>query len=161
MDITNIIDRMEALVGTSPKVPATRSRLVDSEKMAELVEQLRLSIPQDVKAAQEVLDRKDTILNQAQIDARRTRNEAEEEFMVRLDQSEVLTAARNRAELLMVEADEKATRLLERVENESRNTRAEVDAYVVQSLRNLEQELTTVLTAVRRGLDNLGALVRA
>ena len=159
MDIINVIDRLDALVNTSTKVPATRSRLVDMEKVMELLEQLRLTIPQDVKAAQEVIERKDAILNQAQIDARRTRNEAEEEFVARLDQNEILVAARAKAQILVEEADEKAGKLLERVETESRTTQAQSDAYVVQSLRSLEQELTSVLASVRKGLDTVGATV--
>jgi septum formation inhibitor MinC len=160
MDIINVIDRLDALVNTSTKVPATRSRLVDVEKVMELLEQLRLTIPQDVKAAQEVIERKDAILNQAQIDARRTRNEAEEEFVARLDQNEILVAARAKAQQLVEEADEKAGKLMERVETESRSTQAQSDAYVVQSLRSLEQELTSVLASVRKGLDNVGATIR-
>ena len=61
MDIINVIDKLEALVNTSRRLPATRSRLVDDEKVMELVEQLRLSIPQDVRSAKEVIERKDTI----------------------------------------------------------------------------------------------------
>ena len=160
MDIINVIDRLDALVNTSTKVPATRSRLVDVEKVMELLEQLRLTIPQDVKAAQEVIERKDAILSQAQIDARRIRNEAEEEFVARLDQNEILVAARAKAQQLVEEADEKAGKLMERVETESRSTQAQSDAYVVQSLRSLEQELTSVLASVRKGLDNVGATIR-
>ena len=161
MDIANVIDRLDALVNTSRKMLATRSRLVDADKVMELVEQLRLSIPQDIRAAQEVLDRKDTILNQAQIDARRSRSEAEDEFRARVDQNEVVTSARHKAQELLEEAEQKANRLTQQAEAESRNSRAEADSYCVQALRNLEQELNSVLTTVRKGLDALGANVRA
>ncbi len=160
MDITNVIDRLDALVNTSRKMPATRSRLVDAEKVMELVEQLRLAIPQDIRSAHEVIEKKDNIINQAHIDARRTRGEAEEEFRLRVDQSDILSAARRNAEELMADAERKATRSVEQAEVESSKSRAEADAYIVQALRNLERELTTVLTTVRKGLDNLGAKVQ-
>ena len=161
MDIVNVIDRLEALVNTSRRVPATRARLVDAEKVMELVEQLRLAIPQDVRSAQEVIEKKDNILNQAQIDARRTRSEAEEEFKARLDQNELIVAARRQSEETVSDAERKADRLMEQAEVESRTTRAEADAYVAQSLRNLEGELTSVLSSVRKGLDSLGATVHS
>ena len=157
MDIINVIDKLDALVNTSAKVPATRSRLVDAEKIMELVEQLRLAIPQDVRSAQEVIERKDTILNQSQIDARRIRTEAEKEYAVRLDQGELMVVARRQAEDLMAEVERKSSKLVEQAEVEARNTRADAEAYVVQTLRNLEQELTSVLGSVRRGMDALGA----
>ncbi len=161
MDIGNIIDRLDALVNTSRKMPATHSRLVDAEKVMELVEQLRLAIPQDIRSAQEIIDKKDAILNQTQIDARRIRNQAEEEFRIRLDQNDLLVAARRKSDELIEESERKANRMTEQAEAESRNSRAEVDTYVVQALRNLEREMNTVLATVRNGLDTLGASIRA
>ena len=155
MDIINVMDRLEALVNTSSKVPATRSKLVDEEKISELLEQMRLAIPQDMRAAQEVIERKDAILNQAQVDARRVRREAEDEFATRLDQNELMAAARKRAEELDQDIERKATRLMEQAVSESRNSRADADAYVVQTLRKLENEMTSVLASVRKGLDAL------
>ena len=161
MDIINVMDRLEALVNTSSKVPATRSKLVDEEKISELLEQMRLAIPQDMRAAQEVIERKDAILNQAQVDARRVRREAEDEFATRLDQNELMAAARKRAEELDQDIERKAARLMEQAVSESRNSRADADAYVIQTLRKLENEMTSVLASVRKGLDALSLEVPA
>jgi hypothetical protein len=159
MDITNIIDRLDALVNTSRRMPATRNRLVDEEKIAKLLEQLRLAIPQDIRSAQEVIEKKDAILTQTQLDARRIRNEAEEEFAARLDENELLVAARSQAEAVAEEAERKANRLMEQAESESRRNRADADFYVIEALRNLERETSNVLSSVRKGLDSLGATV--
>ncbi len=156
MDIMNVIDKLDALVNTSTKVPGTRSRLVDADKIMELVEQLRLSIPQDIKAAQEIIDKKDAILNQAQVDARRVRGEAEDEYTARLNQNELVATARRKAQELVEEAEHKANKLMEHAEAESKNNRAEADAYIVQTFRNLEREVTSLLTSVRKGMDALG-----
>ena len=159
MDITNIIDRLDALVNTSRRMPATRNRLVDEEKIAKLLEQLRLAIPQDIRSAQEVIEKKDAILTQTQLDARRIRNEAEEEFAARLDENELLVAARSQAEAVAEEAERKANRLMEQAESESRRNRVDADSYVIEALRNLERETSNVLSSVRKGLDSLGATV--
>ena len=55
----------------------------------ELVDQLRLAIPQEVKAAAEVLSQKDHIISQANLDARRTKAQAEDDYHERLDQNEI------------------------------------------------------------------------
>ena len=160
MDIINVIDRLDALLNTSPKVPATRGRLVDAEKVMELVEQLRLAIPQDIRAAQEVIDRKDTIINRAQIDARHTKEQAEDEYKARLDDNELIVTARHRAEQLTDESESRAARLIQEAESEATTSQAEADTYVSQALRNLERELNNVLTTVRKGLDTIGATVQ-
>ena len=160
MDILNIIDRLDALVTTSRRMPGTRSRLVDADKVMEVVEQLRLAIPQDIRAAEEIIERKDGILSQAQIDARRLKSHAEEEFRARVDQSDVLAVARRNAAEIVEEAERKAGRLADQADAESRRCREEADAYAVQALRSLETEMSTVLGTVRKGLDTLGATVR-
>ncbi|MCE2462747.1 MAG: hypothetical protein J4F46_02375 [Dehalococcoidia bacterium] len=161
MDISNVIDRLEALVTTSGKMPASRNRVVDEGKLTELVEQLRLTIPQDVRAAQEIIERKDAILNQAQADARRIRGEAEEEYRVKLDQNELMTTARQKSAALLEDAEYKANSIVQRSEAESKSNRAEADAYAVQTLRNLEREMSALLGSVRKGLDTMGATMGA
>ena len=161
MDISNVIDRLEALVNTSGKVPASRNRVVDAGKLTELVEQLRLTIPQDVRAAQEIIERKDAILNQAQTDARRIRGEAEEEYKIKLDQNELMDTARQKSEALLEDAEYRANSIIQRAEVESKSNRAEADAYTIQTLRNLEREMSTLLGSVRKGLDTMGSTMGA
>ena len=153
MDILNIIDRMESLVSTSARVPATGRTLVDVAKLAELIDQARLAVPQDVKAAHEILLRKDSVLGQAQIEARRLKTSADEEFKTRLNESELVKAARRRADDMIQEAQRKAQRLLEQADTEAKTRRAESDAYALETLRNLEVQLGSLLSTVRRGMD--------
>ena len=139
MDIANIIDRLEALVETSKRMPGTKARMVEEDKLLKLVEQLRLAIPQDMRAAQEVIEKKDSILAQAQIEARKIRNEAEDDYAAKLDQNELLLTARRQSDDLLAEAEQKASRMVDHAEIESRRTRADSDAYVIESLKNLER----------------------
>ena len=160
MDIINVIDKVDALVNTSRKLPGTGARLVDADKVMELVEQLRLSIPQNVRAAQEVLQHRDSLVSQAQIEARRIKGQAEEEFKQRVDKHELAAIAQVKADELISESERRAERIMEQADAESRNHRIETDAYIVQSLRTLERELATLLSTVRKGLDTVGATVQ-
>ena len=63
----------------------------------ELVDQLRLTIPEEIRSAEDVLSQKDQILNIAQTDARRTKSMADDELREKLNQSEIVTQAETRA----------------------------------------------------------------
>ena len=52
-------------------MPMGGAVLVDRKKVMELVDQLRLGIPQEMKSAEEVLAQKDEIISNATLDARR------------------------------------------------------------------------------------------
>ena len=58
IDIINVVDRLETLVTTSKVMPVGGSLMIDKKKVMELVDQLRLQIPQEIKSAEEVLTQK-------------------------------------------------------------------------------------------------------
>lgn len=157
IDIINVIDRMETLLETSKAVPVTGGVIVDKKKMMELLDQLRLAIPQEVRAAEEVLNQKDQILNQALTEARRTKIKAEDDYRERLDQNELVMLAQKRAEELKQEAEQRASRLLQQAEAECESRRTEADAYALRSLRTLERELSALTGSVRKGIDLLAS----
>ena len=158
MEIVNIIDRLEALISTSLRVPATQRTLLDAKKVQELMDQLRLSIPQDVKAAQEVIAKKDDILNQADGDRRRIKAQAEEEFRARLTDTEVMREALKKSQELLDEAERKANKMTGQADVDARTKIAEADAYAAKTLRNLERQLTSNLTSIRKGLAVLSGI---
>ncbi len=142
---------MEALISTSKTMPVGGSALVDKKKVMELLDQLRLSIPQEMKAAGEVLAQKDQIINSATMDARRTKTQAEDDLREKLSQNEV----HKKAEEALQEAELRAARIIDLAEAESQARRTEADAYALRCLRAFERELNTLNGSVRKGIDLL------
>jgi hypothetical protein len=151
IDIINVVDQLETLISTSKAMPVGGIALVDKKKVMELVDQLRLAIPQEVKAAGEVLAQKDQIISSATLDARRTKTQAEEDLREKLSQNEVYI----KAEEALREAELRAARMIEQAETESQARRTEADAYALRCLRAFERELNTLNGSVRKGIDLL------
>ncbi len=142
---------METLIATSKGMPMGGAILVDKKKIMELLDQLRLGIPQEVKAAEEVLAQKDQIINNATLDARRAKVKAEDDFREKLSQNEI----HKKAEEALREAEARASRIIEQAEAESQARRTEADAYALRCLRAFERELNTLNGSVRKGIDLL------
>jgi cell division septum initiation protein DivIVA len=142
---------LEILIDNSKVMPITGSLMVDKSKLIELVDQLRLGIPQEVRAAEEVLSQKDQIMNNAMADARRAKAKAEDEFSKKLTQSEL----QRKADQILEDAQERAARILNLAEAEAESRRTEADAYALRSLRALEREVNSISGSVRKGIDML------
>lgn len=142
---------MEILISNSKVMPITGKLMVDKDRLTELVDQLRLGVPQEVKAAEEVLSQKEQIMNLAMADARRAKAKAEDEFSQQLTQSE----QQRRAEEILEEAQDRASRILQLAEAEAQNRRTEADAYALRTLRSLEREINGISGSVRKGIDML------
>ncbi|MQF65174.1 hypothetical protein FIM04_03530 [SAR202 cluster bacterium AC-409-J13_OGT_754m] len=158
MEILNIVDKLEALITTSLKVPVAQRTLLDARKVQELMDQMRLAVPQDVTAAEEIVMRKEDIFNQAEVERRKIKAQAEEEFRARLNQTEVMNQATTKAHAIIQEAEHKASKLMAQADMESRTKRAEADAYSAKTLRAMEKQLTANLTSIRNGLALLSGV---
>ena len=121
----------------------------------ELVDQLRLTIPEEIRSAEDVLSQKDQILNTASTDARRTKSLAEDELRDRLNSNEMVTQAEARAAGTIKDAEERITRMLQQSEAEALSRKTEADAYALRSLRAMEVELGKLSGSVRKGIEVL------
>ena len=129
--------------------------MVDRKKIMELVDQLRLTIPEEIRSAEDVLSQKDQILNTAANDARRTKSMAEDELRDRLNSNELVMQAETRAAETVRDAEERITRMLQQSEAEAISRKTEADAYALRSLRAMEAELGKVAVSVRKGIEVL------
>ena len=123
MDILQLIDRLEELFNESKTIPLTRNVMVDEDRMLDIIDQMRIAIPEEVKKAQQLLGQRDRVLAQAQEEANRT-----------------LEIARQKADQLvakdMVAAGSPAPRRPDPGAGARRsgNIRADADDYVIDSL---------------------------
>jgi hypothetical protein len=141
MDILQLIDRLEELFNESKSIPLTRNVMVDEDRMLDIIDQMRIAIPEEVKKAQQLLGQRDRVLAQAQEEANRT-----------------LEIARQKAdqlaskEIVMQEAQRRADQILVQARADAENVRSDADEYVMNSLTQLQDELERITNQVINGL---------
>jgi len=141
MDILQLIDRLEELFNESKNIPLTRNVMVDEDRMLDIIDQMRIAIPEEVKKAQQLLGQRDRVLAQAQEEANRT-----------------LELARQKADQLVTkdmvtqEASRRAEQILAQVRGEAENIRADADDYAMNSLTQLQDELERITNQVSNGI---------
>ena len=151
MDILELIDKLESMTVQAKKVPMTGRAMIGAEQLAELIDQMRIAIPRSIHEAQDVLDRREAIVNQTMLDARRVRATAESDARTLVQDNELTRAAKKRGDDLYAEAQTKAEHLLAAVEAEGRQRRAEADQYCQDALATLEEQLVLVLNTIHTG----------
>ncbi len=141
MDILHLVDRLEELFNESRSIPFTHSVIIDEDRMLDIIDQMKTSIPEEIKRAQQLTAQRDRVLAQATEEANRTLTLAREKGEQIIDQTSIVQAAQARAEQLLAQA-----------QAEAENTRQQADEYVINSLLALEGELDRTLTQVRNGI---------
>ena len=144
MDILHLVDRLEELFNESRRIVFIHSVVVDEDRMLDLIDQMRVSIPEEIKKAQQILVQRDRILAQAQEEANRTLALAREKSEQLVEADAIVQAAHNQAKQIVAQA-----------QAESDTTRRDADDYVLESLNNLEMELDRILNQVRNGISTV------
>ena len=141
MDILHLVDRLEELINQSRSILFTHNVIIDEDRMLDLIDQMRVAIPEEVKKSQQVLSQKDRVIAQAKEEADRTVNIAKEK-------SDKLTDRDN----IVRDAKKKATQIESDAEIRAKKTQDEAAEYVAETVTNLEIALERVLNQVRNGI---------
>jgi cell division septum initiation protein DivIVA len=144
MDILHLIDRLEEILNDSRPFPFTRNVIVDEDRVLDLIDQMRVAIPEEVKKAQQLLAQRDRILAQAQEEATRTLAIAREKSEQLVERDAIVQAAHVRAEEIIAQSH-----------TDIQDTRKDADEYAMETLTRLEMELDRTLTQVRNGIRTL------
>ncbi len=144
MDIQHLLGRLEAILLESRRVPGTKMRLVDADRCFQLIDQMVLAIPEEIKKAQRIQQEHDRILAQAKEEADRIRDNAREDAAHLADDTAIMSIAQSRAQAL----EDRTRREVERM-------RAEADVYALDTLSRLRDELEHILGVVSNGVSKL------
>jgi regulator of protease activity HflC (stomatin/prohibitin superfamily) len=141
MDILQLIDRLEELFNDAKSVPFTHNVVVDEDKMLELIDQMRIAIPEEVKKAQQVVAQRDRVMAQAQEEANRT-------LQIARDKADQMQQNHS----IVQEAQRRADQILQQARADAESTRAEADNYVLDVLMQLQEKIEALGNQVNNGI---------
>jgi vacuolar-type H+-ATPase subunit H len=141
MDILQLIDRLEELFNNAKAVPFTHNVVVDEDRMLELIDQMRIAIPDEVKKAQQVVAQRDRVMAQAQEESNRT-------LQLARDKADEMT----QKDMISQEAQRRAEQILSQARAEAEAVRADADNYVLDTLMQLQDQITKLSNQVNNGI---------
>ena len=112
MDSLHLIDRLEEMVAEGRRMPIGAGVVVDRRRLLDMVDQMRAALPNEIREAQDVLRRRDEVLQRAEEEAKIKLRRAQEQIDDILDNESIVKAAQARAEMLVREADARGDRML-------------------------------------------------
>ncbi|GAB4269548.1 MAG: hypothetical protein Kow0080_13270 [Candidatus Promineifilaceae bacterium] len=141
MDIQHLVDQLEEVLNESIRLPLSAYLLVNEDKIFNIIDQMRVSVPEEVRKANRISAEKERILAQAHEEAERIRELARQEATELVKRENILLSAQQRAD-----------NILERARRDAEALHHDADAYVVEVLAKLEDDLLRSLAVVRNGM---------
>ncbi|MFM8762425.1 MAG: ATPase [Solirubrobacterales bacterium] len=144
MDVLVLIDKLDDLVHNAKPVPLTDQVRVDKEEIYDILDQMRATIPEEIKQARWIVKERQEMLAEAKREAERIIKEGRDRQEQLISQEEVTRQAEREAEDIIGDAQAR-----------EREIRLGAEDYADEILGTLEVNLSKFIGAVQRGRDRL------
>jgi len=144
IEILHLVDRLEELVDHGSRVPLSRKIAIDEEMFLNIIDQMRITIPQEIRLAKEIQAERDKYVAQAHDEASLIIAQAREDAARMLDEHQLRKEATVQAELILQRAREDAERI-----------HAGADEYAAARLKELDELLEQWQSSIQKGLQML------
>ena len=144
IDIIFLIEQLERLISSGRNMPLTSNVIIDQARALDLLDQLRVAVPEEVRAAKRINDETERIVERAQEEAERILARAQEQAAFLIEERELTRAAEIRSKEIIADGQREADEI-----------RRGADEYAASVLVKLEGALIKELQSIKRGLAML------
>lgn len=137
IDVLYLVDRLEALLNKGWRVPMTAKTMIDEDEFLDIVDQMRIAFPEEIKQAKKIVQDRDRLIAQAQEEAQRIVEFAKEDAARLTNEHAIVKSAQQTAAQINQQANAAA-----------QTTRQGADDYAAQILRDLQNRLDTLIQQV-------------
>ena len=139
MNIDDALEAMDEILDKSMQVPFSQKKgMVDVNALRELIDDIRINMPQEITQARKLVNDRKVILNEAKQEAERIIHKAEERAERLVSQQEITRQANEKATEILTNAQTKYTELCKTTND-----------YVDSMLSRVEELLTNDLADVK------------
>jgi len=139
MSIEETLDQLYELIDRSWSLPLTGGRcVVDADKVRELLDEIRLNMPTEIRQAQSIVADRTEIVNAAKRESEAIIARAEKRAASMVEEEEIVRLSKS-----------KAQEIAQQAQQQSREMRQAAKDFVDNILKNTEETLSGSVTEVR------------
>lgn len=173
MEVMLLLDALEDILEKAPNLPLSNKSMVNKEELQEIIKDIRIKLPDEVKQAQWIKEERQKILIEAKKEAENLRRECEERLQkIKEERQRILAEAEREAEILKKEADKKIQDLIDESDIVKRANEqakeiiiaAQIDAkkirlgskaYADELLAELEKHAANIMDTIKNNREEL------
>ena len=134
MDALELIDELEDLIDKGVSVPFTGRCLLDKEELMDLIQEIKLKLPDDLNQAKWIKNERQNIIDDAKAESAKIIKEANDRLISMIDENEITKSAK-----------EQANNIMEKVQNDAKALKIESYKYTDNLLENVEKVVTDAI----------------
>ncbi len=153
--IEQIIEEIEEFIDSCKFQPLSSTKIVvNKEELEELLRELRMKTPDEIKRYQKIISNKDAILEDAQTKADNIIAEAQAQAQKIVSESEVMQVALQQSNQLIEQTNAQAQEIMDKATEDSNSIRMSAIRYTDEMLDNLEKIMSHTIDSAGTKYNN-------
>lgn len=144
MDILKLLDEMEDILEDSSTIPLSGKSIVDKKELLEIIKEIRIKLPDEIKQAEWIKEERQRILAEAQNEADTIVKEAKIHIEEMIEQNEITKKAKERSE-----------EIIARAKNNAKEVRIGAREYADELLKNVEDVMKSIIETIEKNRNEL------
>ena len=140
MEIFNLLDSLEELLEKGKKVPLSGKCIVNQDEILEIMKEIRLKIPDELKQAKWVKEEREKILAEAKKEADDVVKEAENRIIEMIDEHEITKKAYEEKNKIVSAANESSRKITQGAKKYADTILESLANSLEKTLKEIEQD---------------------
>ena len=146
MEIFTLLETLEDIMEKSKTLPFTEKGIVEKDEVLEIIKEIRLKLPDELKQAKWIKEERGRILQEAQKEADDVVKEAENRIIAMIDEHEITRKAYEQKAEIIETANEMSREI-------SRGTKEYADG-ILANLETAVSDVSSTMNEVMRTIEN-------
>ena len=146
MEIFTLLETLEDILENSKGLPFTNKTMVDKEELLEIIKEIRIKLPDELKQAKWVKEERQRILAEAQ-------KEAENRIISMIDEHEITRKAYEQKAEIIETANEMSREISQGTKEYANNLLNSTEKVLTDSLAKLEKDISEAANIMQMSLE--------
>jgi len=151
MEIFTLFDTLEDILDKSKKLPFTDKSIIEKEEILEIMKEIRLKLPDELKQAKWIKEERGRIIAEAQKEADDIVKEAENRIIAMIDEHEITKKAYEQKTKIIETANEMSREMSKGTKDYADNILGDIETTII----NLSETITNVESTIQNALDTI------
>lgn len=148
MEIFTLLETIEEVLENCKSLPFSNKSIVDKDQILDIVKEIRLKLPDDLKQAKWVREERNRIIQEAKKEGEDIVKEAENRIIAMIDEHEITKKAYDEKQKIIESANEMARQMSEGTKEYADNILAELEDTILSLKNNISTAQATLESAV-------------
>lgn len=146
MDALELLDELEDIIDKGASVPFSGRCILDKEELLDVLQEIKLKLPDDLKQAKWIKEERQRILQEAQTESDNLIKSAEDKIIAMVNENEITKKAIVQGNQIIENARQNAQQISDSSYSYADNLLETVEKVVMSSMKDLEQCINIVRT---------------